>query len=335
MKYRFLWTAAILGLLLNAVVAAHEGLYSTGDGEQTLLIIALAVTAAGLIGVAALWLFDGSTGSPRRSVFLLRAGSLSVIAVATLASVIAASLSQDSSARGARPNPVPAVTQLAANPALSQPTAEAAHVHPAETATADSAAAPLGEGSAHTHGVEVAVTDAQLAAATKFVADVKATVAPYEDIRAGMKAGYVELTQDLPGIAAHFVNVKYLTDGIVMDPTKPEFLLYTKRLDGNWRLVGTMFYDEKAGDAAPSFFGPLDAWHLHDNLCFTGPSVRVVAAAADCKGGNFVAKTAWQLHVWTAPGSVGVFSHDFAPINPGPFPGASKPAAQDLVGSAG
>ncbi|MEO9255356.1 MAG: hypothetical protein ABI305_07455, partial [Tepidiformaceae bacterium] len=212
------------------------------------------------------------------------------------------------------------------------PVAEAAHVH-TDAAPASDAAAPLGESSAHTHGTEVPITEAQLTAANSFITQVKATVAPFEDIRAGMAAGYVQLTQDLPGIAAHFVNVKYLTDGIIMDPTKPEFLLYTKRLDGNWRLVGTMFYDEKAGDTAPSFFGPLDVWHLHEDLCFTGPSVRVVATAADCKGGNFVAKTAWQLHVWTAPGSAGVFSHDFAPINPGAFPGATQTAAQDLAAS--
>jgi hypothetical protein len=333
MKYRLLWAAAIAGLLLNAVVAAREGLYSTGGAGQALLVAALALTGASLIAVAAAWLFERSSTSARRPIFLLRAGSLSIIAIATVASVLAASFSQDSSAQEPA-STAAAATQLVANPAAQQATAEAAHVHTdaaATTTTTTGAEAPLGEGSAHMHGAEVPVTEEQLAAANKFVADVKATVAPYEDIRAGMKAGYVQLTQDLPGIAAHFVNVQYLTDGIIMDPTKPEFLLYTKRLDGNWRLVGTMFYDEKAGDTPPSFFGPLDAWHLHEDLCFTGPSVRIVTSAADCKGGNFVAKTAWQLHVWTAPGSVGVFSHDFAPISPGAFPGATKPAIQDLA----
>jgi hypothetical protein len=329
MKYRLLWTGAIAGVLLNAVVAARENLYATGDGGHIILLAALALSGASLVAVAGVWLVERSTGAPRRSVFLLRTGSLSVIAVATIASVVAASLSQDSSARGATPAPA-AVTQLASNAASPSASAEAVHVH-TDTAAASGTVSPLGEDSAHTHGAEVPVTEEQLAAANAFVAQVKATVAPYEDIRAGMRAGYVQLTQDLPGIAAHFVNVQYLTDGIIMDPTKPEFLLYTKRLDGNWRLVGVMFYDEKAGDTPPSFFGPLDVWHLHEDLCFTGPSVRVVATAADCKGGNFVAKTAWQLHVWTAPGSLGVFSHDFAPINPGSFPGATRPAAQDLA----
>jgi hypothetical protein len=116
-----------------------------------------------------------------------------------------------------------------------------------------------------------------------------------------------------------------------MDPTKPEFLLYTKRLDGNWRLVGTMFYQENSTDTPPSYFGPLDAWHLHENLCFVGPAVRQAASAEDCKGGLFVKKTAWQLHVWTTASPGGVFSHDLASISPGAFPGAARPATQEFA----
>ena len=167
--------------------------------------------------------------------------------------------------------------------------------------------------------------------AAKLVADLKVDTAKYADIQDGMRAGYVQLTQDLPGIAAHFVNPAYLADGHMLDPERPEFLLYTKRLDGNWRLVGVMFYQEASTDVAPSFFGPLDAWHRHENLCFVGPNVRVATDQADCRGGLFVKETAWQLHVWVVPSDNGVFAHDLASINPGAFPGAARPAVQDLA----
>jgi len=93
-----------------------------------------------------------------------------------------------------------------------------------------------------------------------------------------------------------------------------------------------MFMAEKMTEEPPSYFGPLDAWHYHSNLCFTaGAGVRTVASQAECRNGAFVARTAWQLHVWTVPGGNGVFAHDYEPISPGAFPGASKPAAAELL----
>jgi hypothetical protein len=188
----------------------------------------------------------------------------------------------------------------------------------------------MSDGNAEVHSAEVDVTADQLAAAAAFYAQVKEQTQKYEDIRVAMGAGYLQVTQDLPGIAAHFVNFKYNSDGVLMDPTKPEALLYTKRLDGNWRLVGAMFMSEKVSDDPPSFFGPLDAWHRHENLCFTPNAVSVKPNKESCPG-VFQAKTAWMLHVWTAPGAAGAFAHDFAPISPGAFPGATRPASQDFV----
>ena len=54
-----------------------------------------------------------------------------------------------------------------------------------------------------------------------------------------------------------------------------------------------------------------------------------VASAAECVGGSFSARGAYQMHVWTEPGG-GVFAHDYAPISPGAFPAATRPAATEL-----
>jgi hypothetical protein len=330
MRYRVLWAGAIGGIVVQLAVLGAGIVRSGASIDDAAVIAALAITLVSLAGIALAWFGDGDRLG-QRWASLARLGSVGVVAAATVAALAFATFSTGDTNRPANAAPSQALVSAAAPASGALPADEsAAHVHDSTT-TAATADNPMGEGAAHTHGNEVPITEEQLAAAATFVANVKADTAKYADIQAAFAGGYVQLTQDLPGIAAHFVNPRYLADGEMMNPEKPEFLLYTKRLDGNWRLVGTMFYDEKNTEAAPSYFGPLDQWHLHENLCFVGAAVRTVTAAADCKGGLYVAKTAWQLHVWVVPSPTGVFSHDLATISPGAFPGAVRPAAQDLV----
>lgn len=188
----------------------------------------------------------------------------------------------------------------------------------------------MGEGNAHTHGTETAVTPQQLAEAAAFVAGARENTGKYEDIQVAMAVGYIQITQDLPGIAADFIKQAYVTDTAVMEPAKPEFLLHTKRLDGNWRLVGAMFYGGLGSGPAPSYFGPLDAWHLHEQLCFVASGVTSVGSQAECRG-VFVRQTNWQLHVWTVEDAEGVFAHDYKKIAPGAFPGATRRADQEFA----
>ena len=81
---------------------------------------------------------------------------------------------------------------------------------------------------------------------------------------------------------------------------------------------------------APSYCGPLDAWHFHENLCFIATGVTAVGSQAECRG-VFVRQTTWQLHVWTVDDADGVFAHDYKKIAPGAFPGATLRADQDLA----
>jgi hypothetical protein len=90
-----------------------------------------------------------------------------------------------------------------------------------------------------------------------------------------------------------------------------------------------MFMAEGVTAEPPSYFGPLDAWRYHENLCFVGSAVRVTSSQAECPG-LFTARTPWQLHVWTVPTAGGVFAHDMPEIAPGAYPGAVLPAAQEL-----
>lgn len=60
----------------------------------------------------------------------------------------------------------------------------------------------------------------------------------------------------------HFANRAFLFDDTVLDPERPEILMYaTSRKER--RLVAFMFYARSAGEHGPQIGGPLTVWHYH------------------------------------------------------------------------
>lgn len=358
MKYKLLWLGAMAGLLIHfgglgwdvyrhssdSTLAQREDVLSLGNPSHLMIVLGMSIVAACLMGIAAAWMHDRRLGGEGMLGNALRSVALPAIAVVSAASIWVASRAEDSGHdhstvaahvhedHSHHPPVLDPGLARALNPAVAaQVAASDGHTH--GPAGSNSVATTTDEGGQnhHAHHDEVSVTAEQLVAAAEFVQAVKAHNAErYADIDDALGAGYVQITQDLPGIAAHFIRLDYQRDGREMDPEYPEVLLYTKRLDGQWRLIGTMFLAEQATDEPPAYFGPLDAWHYHSNLCFKNGGTTTVDSAAKCPGGLFVARTNWQLHVWTMDGATGAFAHDFAPIQPGPFPGASQLAAQEL-----
>lgn len=350
MHYRTLWLGAISGLALHlaglgwdvyrhsrdVTLAQREDVLSLANPSHLMIVAGTAIMAACLLGVAVTWLNERNIGGDGLWGSLLRGTGLPMVGVAAAGSIWLASRA-DSGGHihdaGHLHDPAQVVVldpalARAVGPAIAAKfvTSADGHTHAADVPGASD---PMGEGSAQHHHAEIPVTAEQLASAAAFVADLRANIAPYEDVRRAMADGYIQITQDLPGIAAHFIRLDYQRDGHEMDPARPEVLLYTKRLDGNWRLVGAMFLAEGVTEEPPSYFGPLDAWHYHENLCFVGSAVRTVASRQDCPG-IFTARTPWQLHVWTVPTRGGVFAHDMPEIAPGAYPGAVLPAATEL-----
>jgi hypothetical protein len=314
-----------------------------------MIVVGMAIVAVSLLGMAATWMNERQLGGQGLPGVVVRGVALPVIAVVASGSIWLASTAEDSGhahtsdlahdhapgtpedhlhdSTGPGTQDSPAF--LLAKNLQSGIASDAGHVHPT-TGGAAAEEESMGEGNSHTHGTEVPASAEQLLAAGQFAMEVKASTEKYTDIRVAMAAGYVQITQDLPGIAAHFIRGDWQHDGRELDPNYPETLLYSKRLDGNWRLVGVMFLAETVSDSPPSYFGPLDVWHRHENLCFvSGGRVTTAASAGQCPG-VFVAKTAYQMHVWVVPGGTGVFAHDYEPISPGAFPGATIAAASEL-----
>ncbi|HXH20534.1 MAG TPA: hypothetical protein VNN10_00790 [Dehalococcoidia bacterium] len=171
-------------------------------------------------------------------------------------------------------------------------------------------------GVTHDHGEAVAITAAELEAAAKLVADVRAGTARFEDITVAQREGYFLLAGGRTGLA-HFHNQAYHTDGRILDPERPEDLMYLRLSDGTWKLVGVMFLMPSRDQPGPRIAGPLTAWHAHDNLCFS-PALGRISGFTDangkCAAGSvFMGKTPEMMHVWLVDNPNGVFSDEMEP----------------------
>lgn len=81
----------------------------------------------------------------------------------------------------------------------------------------------------------------------------------WHDVRKGLADGY-ELPPHDP---RHYRNVEYLLDDRILDPDRPEFLMYYKTPDGGRGLAGFMFTMPNLVDRGPQFAGRLSIWHYH------------------------------------------------------------------------
>jgi hypothetical protein len=133
----------------------------------------------------------------------------------------------------------------------------------------------------------------------------------YQSIDVALREGYLQITQDLPLIGAHFLRPA-LADG-EFDLDKPEMLIYTFQ-DGAWRLFGLSYLSRMIGfDGEPApegFTGPYDAWHWHKDWCFTLRGAKAVDPE-ECKrlNGAFVSRTGYMVHFWVVDNPEGVFAH--------------------------
>jgi hypothetical protein len=138
----------------------------------------------------------------------------------------------------------------------------------------------------------------------------------WEDFEKASADGFTLLTNDRGG---HYYNLEYVTDDIVLDPERPEFLMYYGTPQG-MRLVGFMFYVAELMDRGPQIGGPLTVWHYHlfvKAVCRLGLRKRgreqdlLRLAEADERGrcalGVPVQRGPEMLHVWLIDHPLGRF----------------------------
>ena len=140
-------------------------------------------------------------------------------------------------------------------------------------------------------------TREQTAAAAQLYVETKADILNYQDWHTALAAGY------RPGSGArmastHWMNQQYVDAGYVMDPHRPQGLVYANTKHGPV-LIGAMFQMKRLGQFGPNPGGPLTAWHQHQNICVTfGFEFSLMTPFATCPLGAIDISVPPMLHVW-------------------------------------
>ena len=168
----------------------------------------------------------------------------------------------------------------------------------------------LAQGSGHgQHGSGTTIATAeQQRAAAELVASVKAGIARYAQVTAGEADGYRQNKPFRFGAwgPAYFSNRANGLDGRILDPQRPEGLVYLKLETGETVLLGAVFRAPKGRGPRPG--GPLTEWHSHE--CVTGMGNALRSMNGQCPPGTTLVPAAGEmLHVWTFDNPDGAFAH--------------------------
>src|SRR6478672_10663980 len=160
---------------------------------------------------------------------------------------------------------------------------------------------------------QAGVTPVQLHRAEALIAatmiDLKRFATPAQAYAAGYRSIGDAVTGD-----EHFVNWSYANDGHILDPKRPESVVYEVR-NGKQAAVAAMYALPLGSSFAnvPDVGGSLTQWHVHRDLCLTdGPQQRFVSGLTTkdggCPPGSSKAGNTPMLHVWSIPNPCGPFA---------------------------
>jgi hypothetical protein len=257
----------------------------------------VAVLALVLVGAAC-----GSSSSHADQKVNAKATAASATAAPTTTPAPTAATTRSTAAPTAPP------TVAATTPPTVPPTAAPATVAPATAAPTTTTIDPSVKLRS-----EPGVTPAELLRAEHLIdmtiVDLKRFQTPAEAYAAGYRSIGDALTGD-----EHYVNWSYSNDGHILDPMRPESVVYEVR-NGKQTAVAAM-YSLPFGStfaSVPDVGGALTQWHVHRNLCLTtNPQQRVVAGITSlngaCPPGTSKAGNTPMLHVWTIPNPCGPFA---------------------------
>ena len=110
----------------------------------------------------------------------------------------------------------------------------------------------------------------------------------------------------------HFPNLEYMFDDVILDPERPEWLVYDDGPDGKV-LMALMFFTRELDEVGPTPAGPLAQWHFHPYVktrCAIGGLWTVGDADRDghCTEGIPVDRTPEMFHVWFLDHPLGRFT---------------------------
>jgi hypothetical protein len=111
----------------------------------------------------------------------------------------------------------------------------------------------------------------------------------------------------------HYRNREYMLDDRILDPERPEFLMYYPKPDGTRGLAGFMFITRRIDERGPQFAGRLSIWHFHDwarQMCTEKDIIWLGFATPDgaCSSGESHHRSPEMLHTWLIDHPKGPFA---------------------------
>jgi hypothetical protein len=154
------------------------------------------------------------------------------------------------------------------------------------------------------------VTLEQQAAAENLIAVTLVRLPQWSDPAVAEAAGFRSIGDGRTGVE-HFVNQQFMEDDSMLDPDRPESLVYDTK-GGGRRLVAAMFMAQKGLplDQVPNVGGKLMQWHTHENLCYNaqGKVAGITDAAGNCPAGLVKPVPTPMIHVWIEAHKCGPFA---------------------------
>ena len=157
-------------------------------------------------------------------------------------------------------------------------------------------------------------TLAELEAAVDLVEATRAEVsATFTDTASAEAAGYVWIGDGRRvGRYQHYIHPGYVADGVDLDPTRVESLVFESTAAGPV-LVSTMYVlgTGQTMDDVPEVAGDLTVWHDHQNLCWDESGTKLAGVSMNgstCVPAGTLKPTPPMLHVWLVDNACGPFA---------------------------
>jgi hypothetical protein len=158
------------------------------------------------------------------------------------------------------------------------------------------------------------VTPQQQAAAENLIATTLVRLPKWSDHAVAEAFGFRSIGDAGTG-HEHFVQWDWIDDDVILDPDRPESLVFEPQPDGSKKLVAAMYMlpTSVALEDVPDIGGDLMQWHIHDNLCYTNdPEAPKVVGLTNpdgtCPNGLVKHTPAPMIHVWITPHECGPFA---------------------------